>query len=98
MEFEEMNIVQLIDEDGEEMEFEHIMTIDYKEKQYIILATIGEFEDDEESEDYDDDSELVILEIQQDENGDDVYASIEDDDLLDEVYDAYLQIVGDDIN
>ncbi|MBE5817314.1 MAG: DUF1292 domain-containing protein [Clostridiales bacterium] len=98
MEFEEMNIVQLIDEDGEEMEFEHIMTIDYKEKQYIILATISEFEDDEESEDFDDDSELVILEIQQDENGDDVYASIEDDDLLDEVYDAYLQIVGDDIN
>ena len=36
MEYEEMNIVQLIDEDGEEMEFEHVMTIDYKEKQYII--------------------------------------------------------------
>ena len=98
MEYEEMNIVQLIDEDGEEMEFEHVMTIDYKEKQYIILATLGEFEGDEESDEFEDDSELVILEIQQDENGDDVYVSVEDDDLLDEVYDAYLQVIGEDMN
>ena len=37
MEYED-NLIQLIDEDGEELNFEHIMTLDYKDKQYIVLT------------------------------------------------------------
>lgn len=110
MEFED-NLIQLIDEDGEELNFEHIMTLDYKDKQYIVLTPADEefYDDDsddveelaeldgaeeEDFEEYDEDveeGELVILEVTQDEEGNDLFLSIEDDDLLDELYNVYLQ-------
>ncbi len=111
MEFED-NLIQLIDEDGEELNFEHIMTLDYKDKQYIVLTPADEefYDDDsddvdelaeldgaeeEDLEEYDDEDveegELIILEVTQDEDGNDLFLSIEDDDLLDELYNVYLQ-------
>ncbi len=111
MEFED-NLIQLIDEDGEELNFEHILTFDYEDKQYIVLTPadddfIDEDEDntdelaeldgaeDEDFDDIDDEEEgdLIILEVTQDENGEDVFLSIEDDDLLDELYNVYLQTI-----
>lgn len=112
MEFED-NLIQLIDEDGEELNFEHIMTLDYKDKQYIVLTPADDEFYDEDSDDdveelaeldgaedsdfddYDDEEvdegELIILEVTQDEDGNDLFLSIEDDDLLDELYNVYLQ-------
>ncbi len=111
MEYED-NLIQLIDEDGQELNFEHIMTFDYEEKQYIVLTPVDEAyydEDDEDAEEelaeldgaqeedfdeYDEDDEegeLIILEVAQDDDGNDVFLSIEDDDLLDELYNVYIQ-------
>ena len=111
MEFED-NLIQLIDEDGQELNFEHIMTFDYEGKQYIVLTPADdeyydEDEDDEEelaeldgaesedSDEYDEDDEedgdLIILEVSKDEDGEDFFLSIEDDDLLDELYNVYIQ-------
>lgn len=111
MEFED-NLIQLIDEDGEELNFEHIMTLDYKDKQYIVLTPADEEFYDDDSDDFDElaeldgaedsdfdeyddeeveEGELIILEVTQDEDGNDLFLSIEDDDLLDEIYNVYLQ-------
>lgn len=110
MEFED-NLIQLIDEDGEELNFEHIMTFDYKDKQYIVLTPADEEFYDEDSDDveelaeldgaedsdfddYDEEveeGELIILEVTQDDDGNDLFLSIEDDDLLDDLYNVYLQ-------
>lgn len=121
MDYED-NYIQLVDEDGKEFNFEHIMTFDYKEKKYVVLTPVDEdvFEDDDtedlealdgatkedvekchceechcdecECEDEDEEEgELIILELAQDENGDDTFLSIDDDDLLDELYNVYLQ-------
>lgn len=112
MEYED-NLIQLIDEDGQELNFEHIMTFDYEGKQYIVLTPAdeeyyeGDDEDDveelaeldgaeeEDFEEYDDDEEeegeLIILEVSKDEEDNDLFLSIEDDDLLDELYNVYIQ-------
>ena len=113
MEYED-NLIQLIDEDGQELNFEHILTFDYEDKQYIVLTPVDEAYYDEEDDDaveelaeldgaededfdeYDEDAEegeLIILEVSQDDDGNDVFLSIEDDDLLDELYNVYLQTV-----
>lgn len=111
MDFED-NIIQLVDEDDKEFNFEHILTFDYEDKQYIVLMPIDDDEIDSEDDtdelaeldgaedadfdDYDDeedDGEIVILEVVQDEDGNDTYLSIEDDDLLDELYNVYIQTV-----
>jgi len=80
------NIVELIDENDQLVRFEHIMTIEYGDKDYVILSPI-------EPMDHVDEDEVVILRIEQDEDGEDVYTSIDDENELEEVFDAFQQIM-----
>lgn len=54
-------------------------------------ADDDDFDDYDDEDDEDDDGEIIILEVVKDEDGNDVYLSIEDDDLLDELYNVYIQ-------
>ncbi|NLH96929.1 MAG: DUF2800 domain-containing protein, partial [Clostridiaceae bacterium] len=47
MDAERDDIVVLVDEDGEEVEFEHIDTIEMNGNEYVILVPLAEEEDDE---------------------------------------------------
>lgn len=78
-------IVELTDEDGNTLRFEHIMTLEHKGRSYICLAPAEEMADIEEDE-------LVIMRIEQDEDGSDMYITLDDDKELSEVYEEYLQI------
>jgi len=80
------NIVELIDEKGETVEFEYLMSLDYEDEEYILLRPLN---NDDESE-FD---EVVILKVEQDENGDDVYVSIEDEEKANELLDVFNQII-----
>lgn len=80
------NIVELFDEDENTRRFEHLMTLEHKGKAYICLAPAEPMEDVGEDE-------LVIMRITTDEeSGEDVYETIDDDDELDEVFEEYLKI------
>ncbi len=85
MNMEPDNIVELIDEDGKEVRFEHLMTLEHKGKTYICLMPLEPMEDVE-------DDELVILRIETDENGNDAYVSLDDEEEVDDVFEAYLEI------
>ena len=85
MKMEPLDVVTLIDEDGKEVEFEHLLTLEHNGKTYICLAPVNE--EDEE------DDELVILRLETDENGEDAYVTIEDEEELDDVFEKYLEIV-----
>ena len=82
---EREDIVQLVDEDGNEVDFEHLMTLEHNGNAYICLVPVEPMEDVAEDE-------LVILRLETDSEGNDVYATIEDDAELDEVFDKYLEI------
>ena len=83
------NIVQLVDEDGNEVDFQHLMTLELDGKNYVVLAAV------EPSEEFGED-EAIVLSIEQDAEGNDVYASIEDDDELERVFNKYLEIAEND--
>jgi len=85
LDMEREDIVQLVDEDGNEVDFEHLMTLEHKGNAYICLVPVEPMEDVGEDE-------LVILRIETDEEGNDYYATVEDDDELDEVFEKYLEI------
>lgn len=85
LDMEREDIVQLVDEDGNEVNFEHLMTLEHKGRTYICLVPVEPMEDVEEDE-------LVILRIETDEDGNDYYTSIDDDTELDEVFEKYLEI------
>ena len=85
MEEERDDIVVLVDENGDEIEFEHIDTIEMNGNEYVVLAPIEKDEDDEP----DDDEEVIILKVEHNEDGEDSFVTIEDDDELDEVFDEF---------
>lgn len=84
MDAERDDIVVLVDEDGEEVEFEHIDTIEMNGNEYVILVPLAEEEDDEVEEE-----EIVILRVEHGEDGEDAFVTIEDDDELEEVFDEF---------
>lgn len=91
MDKEMSNIVELMDENNELIAFEYLMSLDYNGKEYIALMPINE-----DSESMGD--EIVILRVEQDEEGNDYYAAIEDDEELEDVFDAVNQVYEQTLN
>ena len=85
MEETNVNIIELIDENNETEQFEHVMTISYDDRDYVVLKVL-ENEDTEEEE-------VIMMRIEMDESGEEVYKTIEDEDEEQEVFDAFLEIL-----
>lgn len=84
------SIIELIDENGEEVAFEHLMTIEHEEGYYIILVPFTQEENGEEEEE---EEEVVILKLEQDEKGEDCYTTIEDEALLEAVFSKFVAAI-----
>ncbi len=81
-----INTVQLIDENGREVAFDHLLTFDYEGRRFIALMPMEEVEGIGEDE-------VLLLCIEQDENGKDVYVQIDNEILLDEAFDRFLELM-----
>lgn len=79
------DIVVLIDEDGEEEEFEFIDSIEMDGSEYVVLSPVGK----EDDEFFDMDDEVVLLKVETDKDGEESYVTIEDDDELDAVFEEF---------
>ena len=82
---EHENIVELIDENENIVKFDHIMTLEHEGEKYALLSPIDDLEDIDEGE-------VVIMRIEEGEDQD-AYVGIEDDDLLETIFQKYLAIV-----
>lgn len=86
---EEGTTMVLSDDDGVEVEFEYIGSVDYEGAEYVVLLPV---EDDEDGE-----AEVLILKVETttevDENGeeyeDEQYVSVESEDVLDAVFEIF---------
>ena len=78
------NIVSVLDDEGNEHQFELLDAIETDEGRYVALLPIYS----EAEAAIEDDGELVILEVVND-NGDDLLVPIEDDDLFESVAQAF---------
>ncbi len=86
---EQDNLVVLLDEDGNECRFIHLMTLNDNGRDYIILSPAEEMPDISMDE-------AVIMRIAQDADGNDVYESLTDEAEMDRVFEHYLQIAEED--
>ncbi len=82
---EKDDIVVLVDENGEEVEFEHLDTIEMNGSEYVILLPLEEEEEEEEANT----DEVVILKIEHSDNGEDSFISVEDEDELNSVFEEF---------
>lgn len=90
-EFEEMqeNIIELTDEDGNNVEFEILMTFDYGDNFYAAMVPAcdcGCEECEEEEEE-----EVLLMRVEED-GEEDVFYPIEDDEELENVWQEFLKI------
>lgn len=81
--------VTFLDEFGVECEFEHLATIEYNGKEYAVFIPCNEIDKDEQ--------EVIILQITVDNDGDEVYYSIEDQ-LQEAVFSIFKSMYADEYN
>lgn len=77
---EESNLLTLTDENGEEMTFEYMDCIEYAGKEYLVLMPAE-----------DEDNSLVILEVQPVDEENENYIPVQDEAVLDAVYDIFKE-------
>ena len=83
---DENNIIELIDENGESVSFEHLATIEHDGAYYIALTELTD-EDEEECE-------VILMKIDQDENGSECYVQIEDEQLQQTIFDKFMELMA----
>jgi len=77
---EEVSILTLTDENGNEVNFEYLDSIEYNGVEYLILAPEG-----------DEEGETVILEVQPVDEENENYMGVEDEAVLDAVFGIFKE-------
>jgi uncharacterized protein YrzB (UPF0473 family) len=81
-------IIELTDEDGVTTQFEYLTTIDYEDEKYVVLMVLEDEEKDDEE------GEVLILKIEQDpETQEDIYVTIDDEDVSNAVFQQFLDMM-----
>jgi uncharacterized protein YrzB (UPF0473 family) len=83
------DFITIIDDDGQEFELEVLDTMDYNGETYTAFLPADM---DENDPDYG----MIILRVVQDENGEDLYESIDDEEQLQDVYEHFMVLLFDD--
>lgn len=85
------NIVILNDEDGNEIQFEFLDLIEYNGEEYVILLPV----EDEISEEP---GEVVILKIESSSDEEESYISVDDEEILNDVFNIFKEKFKDEFN
>lgn len=77
---EETSILTLTDENGNDVDFEYLDCITYQEKEYLVLMPVDEAE-----------TQIVILEVEPVDDENENYLAVEDEAVLDAVYEIFKE-------
>ena len=81
---EQSTIIELVDESGNNVKFDLVMTFDYEGKRYAALLPVDNVEGVG-------DDEVVMLEVVKDKNGEN-FVSIDNPVMLDEVFNEFIEL------
>ncbi len=77
---EDVSILELTDEDGNEVEFELVDSVDYEGDEYLILLPMDE-----------EDPEVVILKVVTDGKGNESYVTVDTEETLMAVFEIFKE-------
>ena len=83
------NIIVLNDEEGNEVQFEFLELIDFEGEEYVVLLPAEETEDA---------GEVVILQVEDTDSEEESYISVEDEDVLNKVFEIFKDKFKDEFN
>ncbi len=81
------NILELTDDEGNKVQFEHLLTFEYGENFYVSLLPVTPLEDFE-------DGEVLIMRLE-DEGDDDIFLPVETEEELEGAWNAFLELYND---
>lgn len=85
------NFVSLTDEEGNEIELEHLDTIEYNGSVYMAFFPVEEADEDGNApEEEDDESGLIILKVVE-ADGEEQLATLESEEELESVYQQFME-------
>ena len=84
---DEDQYVELIDEEGQKTTFEHLATLEHEGNTYLVLSPEDAADPDS------DEQQVIILRIDQDAEGNDIYIPLEDEDVSRKVFEAFLEMI-----
>ncbi len=77
---EETTVLTLTDENGEDVDFDYLDSVEYQGKEYLVLMPSDELA-----------TEIVILEVEPVDEENENYLSVTDETLLNAVYDIFKE-------
>ena len=77
---EQSNILTLTDENGQDVDFEYLDCIEYEGKEYLVLMPADEAS-----------TEIIILEVEPVDAENENYLSVNDESILNAVYDIFKE-------
>lgn len=86
--FDDDEIVTLTDDEGNEIDFYEVACVEYEDNFYGLLEPVNEMEGLEEGD-------VLIFRIVEQENGEDSFEPVEDEDLLNAVFEQYMRAAAD---
>ena len=88
----DLDDIILLDDTGEESHFSHILTFMYENERYVALEPVEEGVDTDDEEE----AEVVLFHITKDKD-EDVYESIDNEILQNEVFDEFLRLMDEEL-
>ncbi len=79
------DIIELIDEEGEEVSFRLVDVIEYQDDTYLALEAV---EDEDEAAE---EAEIVFMLVTRDEKDEDCYEPVLDDDVNEALFEVFMQ-------
>lgn len=84
--FTDEDIITLTSDDGEEIDFYHEATVEYNDEWFVFLHPVEKMEEIS-------DDEIIIFKLVKNEDGEDALDPIEDEELLEKVYEEYVKLI-----
>lgn len=81
------DFITLTDEEGNEVELEHLDTLEYEGETYMAFVQATDTPEEVLEEDS---AELIILKVEP-ENGEDMLVTLDDDALLDKIFEMFVE-------
>ena len=81
------NILELTDDEGNKVQFEHLLTFEYGENFYVSLLPVTPLEDFE-------DGEVLLMRLEED-GDDDIFLPVETEEELEGAWNAFLELYND---
>ncbi len=85
---EDDEIVTLYDDDDQPVDFYEVACVEYEDEYYALLEPVEEMEGIEEGE-------VLIFKLEEQEDGTDMFMPVDDEQLLNAVFDEYIKAAAD---